>query len=453
MDDSSHGGDAPVTEGTGGESRRQFLKKAAAVGLALPSAGVLIGEASAAGTRISIRDRARGPFEGVELSFAKAPFGTDEKDVIGKLLKSFTSKTGINVKHTIVPWNVEQASYASNYAGPNPYDVSYQTSTDLTNLGTKGVLEVLNTKKWLDSPAYKATAAKFIPNTFRKSTYQGKLWGLPCIIGGTVMYYNEDLLKKAGVTKIPTTMAELAQACLKVADPPNVWGFNTPMTDKDFTWYFNYCYIHNLGSDIISKDGKRVTFTNPGVIAGTQAVVDLILKHKVQPPVGQYDREGGVALFKGGRLAFLQDEPLRLSVFRQEKLPFKWNFVNPVGLGSKRTIFSTTGHWVMASKSKNKDAAWELVKFLSSPAFANEFGAHYGWAPVRKDVNTSKGDAQVARVNSYVLKGWDGLPTHPKMAQLTSVYGKAIEAAASGKSTVRAAMAKAQAEGTRILKS
>ena len=35
-------------------------------------------------------------------------------------------------------------------------------------------------------------------------------------------------------------------------------------------------------------------------------------------------------------------------------------------------------------KGKNKDAAWELVKFLSSPAFANEFGAHYG-EQVRKD--------------------------------------------------------------------
>ena len=106
----------------------------------------------------------------------------------------------------------------------------------------------------------------------------------------------------------------------------------------------------------------------------------------------------------------------------------------------------------MAAKSKNQDAAWELVKFLSSPAFANEFGAHYGWAPVRKDVNTSKGDAQVKRVNKYVLDSWDGLPTGPKMAQLTSVYGQAIEAAATGSKSVKAAMAKAQADGTRILK-
>ena len=90
----------------------------------------------------------------------------------------------------------------------------------------------------------------------------------------------------------------------------------------------------------------------------------------------------------------------------------------------------------MAAKGKNKDAAWELVKFLSSPAFANAFGAHYGWAPVRSDVDTARtkgSDPQVQRINGYVLKGWDGLPTGPKMAQLTDVYGQAIEAAATGK--------------------
>jgi len=44
------------------------------------------------------------------------------------------------------------------------------------------------------------------------------------------------------------------------------------------------------------------------------------------------------------------------------------------------------------------------VKFLSSPAFANEFGAHYGWAPVRSDVNTSKGDPQVDSADRMQLR-------------------------------------------------
>ncbi len=446
----------PIEGTQPGSSRREFLKKAAVAGLALPAAGALVGSA-AARPSIIVRERARSRFEGVTLSFAKAPFGTDEKDVIAKLLKPFTAKTGISVKHTIVPWNVEGASYATNYAGPNPYDVSYQTSTDLTGLGTKGVLEVLNSSQWLDAPAFASTKAKFIPNTLRKSTYKGKLYGLPCIIGGTVMYYNKDLLGKAGITAIPSNFPALAAAAQKAMAPggSGTWGFQVPMTDKDFTWYFHYCYVHNLGGDIISPDQSRVTFASSPVIRATQAAVDMILKYKVQPPVGQYDREAGVSLFKAGRIAFLQDEPLRLSVFRSEKLPFKWDFVNPIATvpGGKRTIFSTTGHWVMASKAKNKDAAWELVKYLSSPAFANEFGAHYGWAPVRRDVNTSKGDAQVKRVNAYVLKGWDGLPTGPKMAQLTDVYGQAIEAAATGSKSVKAAMAKAQSDGARILKS
>ncbi len=434
-----------------GMNRRTFLKRAAVAGAAIPAASVFI-PGTASGMRI--RDRAR-PYEGVTLSFAKAPHGTDEKDVIAKLLKPFTAKTGIKIKHTIVPWQTEGAAYATNYSGPDPYDVSYQTSTDLTSLGTKGVLEVLNTPQWLNAPSFARTKAKFIANTIKASTYQGKLWGLPCIIGGTVVFYNKDLLAKGGVTKIPTNTAELVVAAKKTTDSSSgIWGFNVPMTDKDFTWYFHYHNVHNRGGDVVSRDFSRATFTSAAVVQATQTSVDLLLKHKVQPPVGQYDREAGISLFKGGRIAFIQDEPSRLSSFRKENLPFKWDFVNPFGAaGGKRTIFSTTGHWVMASKSKNKAAAWELVKFLSSDAFAGGFGEHYGWAPVRSDVDTAGGDPQVKRVNRYVLTSWDGLRTHPKMAQIMSVYGQAIEAAATGSKSVQAAMAKAQTDATRILKS
>jgi multiple sugar transport system substrate-binding protein len=437
--------------GASAHSRRDFLKKAVGVAVALPAASVAAKTAAAA-PRVHVGETAQ-PYAGVTLQFAKAPFGTDEKDVIAKLLAPFTKATGIKVVHTVVPWNTEGATYATNYAGPNPYDVSYQTSTDLTGLGTKGVLEVLNTSKWLNAPSFASTKAKFIPATLQKSTYQGKLYGLPCIIGGTVIYFNKDLLGKAGVANIPRTETELAAAALKVQKlGGGVWGHQVPLTDKDFTWYFLYHGLHNRGIDIISRDQSKVTFNDPRAANALQFYADLVNKWKVQAPVGQYDREAGVSLFKAGRIGFLHDEPLRLSVFNGEKLPFKWDFVQPMGAAGKRTIFSTTGHWVMAAKSANQGAAWELVKFLSSPAFAGPFGAHYGWAPVRSDVDTSKGDPQVKRVNGYVLSSWDGLPTGPKMAQLTDVYGQAIEAAATGSKSVKAALAKAQTDGTAVLK-
>ena len=52
-----------------------------------------------------------------------------------------------------------------------------------------------------------------------------------------------------------------------------------------------------------------------------------------------------------------------------------------------------------------------------------------------------------------MLTSWDGLRTHPKMAQIMSVYGQAIEAAATGSKSVQAALARAQTDATRLLKS
>ncbi len=289
-------------------SRREFLKKAAGAALALPAAGAVVGSAAAL-PRVKVGEAAQ-PYAGVTLQFAKAPFGTDEPAVVAYLLKPFEAKTGIKVVHTVVPWNTEGATYATNYAGPHPFDVSYQTSTDLTGLGTKGVLEVLNTPQWLDAPSFASTKAKFVAQALAKSMWQGKLYGLPCIIGGTVVYYNKNLLKQAGVTSIPTNVNQLATAAQQVVQKlggNGVWGYQTPMTNADFNWYFQYHNIHNRGADIISKDGKHVTFNAPGVGAALQSAVDLLLKYKVQPPVGQYNREAGVALFEAGRIAFLDD--------------------------------------------------------------------------------------------------------------------------------------------------
>src|SRR4051794_38348177 len=93
----SGGAERPAEEPST-HNRREFLKKVAGAALAVPAAGALI-ESAAAAPRISLQSRAR-PFEGVTLQFAKAPFGTDEKDVISKLLKPFEDKTGAKVVHT-----------------------------------------------------------------------------------------------------------------------------------------------------------------------------------------------------------------------------------------------------------------------------------------------------------------------------------------------------------------
>ena len=72
-------------------------------------------------------------------------------------------------------------------------------------------------------------------------------------------------------------------------------------------------------------------------------------------------------------------------------------------------MFSTTGHWVLASKSKQKEAAWALIRFLSSAQFWRKYNLEYAFIPVRDDVDVSKGNPLLAKNAGYASCCWDGL--------------------------------------------
>jgi ABC-type glycerol-3-phosphate transport system substrate-binding protein len=195
-----------------------------------------------------------------------------------------------------------------------------------------------------------------------------------------------------------------------------------------------------------------VTANSDPVIQATQTSADLLLVHKIQPPLGTYDREGGVALFKQGKLAVLLDEPSRVVPFEEEGLPFQWDIDLPVGApGGDRTVFSTTGHWVIHSRSKIKEAAWELVKYMSTAEYSSAYNTRYGFVPARDDADASGGNEKLARNQEWAATVWDGLVTHPKIAQILDEYSKALEAACAGSSSVEDALNSAQANAESIL--
>ena len=97
-------------------------------------------------------------FEGVTLKFAKAPHGEDEQDNMETWLAAFEEETGINVEHTVVPWDNLEATYTASFAGNDGFDVSYQTSTHLSLFGEFGALkevsEEFNGAEYADERAH-----------------------------------------------------------------------------------------------------------------------------------------------------------------------------------------------------------------------------------------------------------------------------------------------------------
>ena len=422
---------------------------------ALVMAACSSGGNSSADTTAPVADTvAAKPFDGVTLSFGKAPHGEDEKANWDKWLPEFTAQTGIKVELTQVPWDQLEALYTANFASDTPYDVTYQTSTHLTLFGERGAFEDLTPR--INGEDFAADLPNFPAGVLGASTYNGKLYGLPFVVGTIAMYANLDMMKSAGVT-MPTTDEELVAASKAImADQKSkgnkdVWGFYTPRTVADYGWYFTLQNVHNRGGDFLSADGKTALMDSKPVEDSAQTAVDMICTDKVQPANGLYNREAAIELFKAGKLAFILDEPSRVKTFKEAALPFAWDIAMPVGAtGGKQTQFATTGHWAISAKSKNADAAWEFVKWLSSANFNSTYNQRYAFVPARLDADASGGDEMLARNASWV-KDWDGLKTSPKVSQLLDEYAKALEAATSCKTSVADAFASAQKGATEAL--
>ncbi|MCE2532031.1 MAG: sugar ABC transporter substrate-binding protein, partial [Acidimicrobiia bacterium] len=358
-------------------------------------------EAAQAEAEAAIAATAR-PFEGVTLKFGKAPHGADEIALFETWLAPFEERTGITVEHTVVPWGDVESTYTASFAGDDPFDVTYQVSTHLTLFGDRGAF--VDVLPLMSAPEYASERAHFIDSAIDASLYEGKLYGVPIIIGSTVMFVNLDLLEQAGVSEIPSTTDELIAAAQAVEENTDAIGFHVPMTTVDFNWYFNLQNAHNFGGDIVSDDYTSATIDSDAVRQATQFSTDLICTHGVQPPIGQYNRDEGISLFKGGQLAMLLDEPLRVTVFEEEGLPFNWDIAPPVGApDGTQTMFSTTGHWSVAAESDHPEAAWELAKFLSSAEFMTAYNEVYGWISPRDDITTFLGNDKLQRNLEWTL--------------------------------------------------
>jgi multiple sugar transport system substrate-binding protein len=303
----------------------------------------------------------------------------------------------------------------------------------------------------IDGEDFAEDRAHFPDGIINASVYQDKLYGLPILVGNIAMYANLDLMAEAGITEIPATGEELVAAAQAIQTPPDVWGFYTPTTVDDFGWYFNLQNVHNFGGDIVSDDFETATIDSQPVIDATQYATDLICTHEVQPPVGQYDREAAVELFRAGKLAFLLDEPSRVAVFEEEGLPFAWDIAQPVGNNGNVSQFGTTGHWTISSETENPEAAWELVKFLSSAEFSTTFNLRYAFVPARDDADATGGNDMLARNAEWARTTWDGLVTHPQVSQLLDEYVKALEAATTCDTPVEEALAEAQSRAEDLL--
>jgi len=273
--------------------------------------------------------------------------------------------------------------------------------------------------------------------------YKDQLWGLPRDGAPVAMFYNVDAFEEAGV-----------------ALPDDTWDWDTfleaakTLTTRDDDGraimlgagrgeWINW--VWQAGGDIFNEDKSLCVLDSAEAIAGLQFLQDLVITHKVAPSAEDLADQDQLAMFSAGRLATFF--AARGSLGAICETDFRFNAAM-APMGKVRMGRTNDGPTALWSGSKNKEAAFELLKFLCSEEGQRLKIKDSGFAfPSWKSLTTedwfhafqcgqSQGDgvntAFQQEIEQDFVRTW---PTHPKWPEISTAINKEIDSLYLGEKT------------------
>lgn len=218
-----------------------------------------------------------------------------------------------------------------------------------------------------DSQWPSSERAKYLPGPIQGCTYQGKLWAAPLRTDLGVMYYRKDLISKP-----PTTWDELASAA-KGASPSKVkYGYVWQGSQYEglVCDFVEVLYGYN-GSILDANEPTKVTVNSP---EAQQALTQMVSWVGTISPAAviTYQEEPSRTVWQNGDSAFMRNWPYAYALgndAKQSKVAGKFDISEIPHGGSGTVGHSALGGWNLAINafSKNGDAAWEFIKFMLQP--------------------------------------------------------------------------------------
>ncbi len=314
-----------------------------------------------------------------EVRVVIAHYSDQTPTVFQGIAKDFEAKhPDIAIKLEDVSWDNLQQRLTTDIAGGTAPDIAIIGTRWLVDYAQQGIAEPLDS---YITPEFKA---KFIETFMAPSVIDGKTWGLPVAASARAMYYNKDLLAKAGVKEPPATWDELEADAKKVkALGGNVYGFGLQGKEIETDAYWYYA-LWSEGGELL-ENGKSGIASPAGVKAATM-YKRFIDEGITQPGVTDYNRQDIEALFKQGRAAMILSGPWLRGQIAKEAPKLNYS-IAPIPKGTTQATYGVTDSIMMFQSSKVKKEAWE---FLQDGVFTEKgrkaFTIAEGFLPVFKSI-------------------------------------------------------------------
>lgn len=296
--------------------------------------------------------------ETVTLRFAT--WDTDQMLKIQQdIAKQFEQKNpGVKVQVEAYADGFDQKLVAA-FGAKNPPDVMYMWDFPTYNASLEPLDEYV--KK---DPS--VAIDDFYQGLLNYNRFDGKLFGLPAGFSTRVVFYNKKLFNEANVP-LPTddwTWEDFKSAAkqLTVRDKKQ-YGFAV-RSEPDT--YDLQQFVWSNGSSFISPDGKTIEgYMNSKETAEALQIFSDLAKDKSALLVGGKNQQSGNDLFKAGKLAMYDNGVWSLESYKKANVDFG-TVVMPQFPGKPGKGVIATSSVSIAKDSKNKELAWEFLKFFVS---------------------------------------------------------------------------------------
>jgi multiple sugar transport system substrate-binding protein len=308
-----------------------------------------------------------------------------ETALLQSLLYQFSVENpDILVKYEPITGDYKQALLTSIASGTEP-DIYYVDIFWWLELATNDVLLPLD-------DLMSASGVKredFIPSLVDAFTYNGKLYGIAKDFNTLGMFYNKELFDKAGLD-YPTddwTWNDLKAAAAKLTDlsDPNkpVYGFCTPPDPGRFP-----VFVFQNGGTVMTPDFQDTTLDSEAAIGAAEFYTSFRAEKIGAIPSDLGEGWQGT-LFGKGQCAMVYEGGWLIPYLRDQFPGTKYGVVMPPAgpAGEGNLIFTVA--WGISANTKNPEAAWKVVNFLTSEA-SQKTVLESGFAlPSRKSLQNS----------------------------------------------------------------
>jgi multiple sugar transport system substrate-binding protein len=296
-------------------------------------------------------------------------FTEREAAAIDQVVKDFES-THPNIKVTVKSGQDDSKVTQAIGAGNGP-DVGLSYSTDIVG-------KFCSSGAWVDLAPYisrdKVDLNQLNATTRSYTEFDGKRCAMPFLADAYGMFYNKDLFAKAGIAGPPKSLDELAEDAKKLTVKNADGSLKTVGFLPLYDFYENAAahLAPATGAKWLTDDGKSAVGTDPNwktLLAWQKSLVDWYGYDKLTKfKASLGDEFSADNAFQKGQVAINIDAEYRLAFLKDQSPNLKYGVAPlPTSDPARYGGGYVTGNIMGISKNaKNPEAAWALIKYLTT---------------------------------------------------------------------------------------